>query len=250
MADENKLIYADTEPAEKKEEPATGTKRNKNSLFLYLAVLFAAALVLVLISFVMERRESSVRISALTQQAESGTARIEELEALKAQLEEDNADLATRAGELQTQTESLQDRIASLTEQTETLTDGMGNLNDAYDALSEENTDLSEAYAALQAEQETLTAQLAELRDLLDRTAADYAAVQEELSRDVEELTTLRAAGLANEQLLTAVNCWLVRDTGSMSAALSGLDTTALSETGLSVYERVQALLSSSEHAE
>jgi DNA repair exonuclease SbcCD ATPase subunit len=138
MSEENKTPAENLPPDE---PPAQDKKplseKKKAALLRYMAVLFAVAFVLVLMSLVLQMRDSRATISALNETKSNALTNAEQLQEQNRTLQQDKSD--------------LQDELEALQAQ--------------YDELSQENEDLKtagEEAEAVRAEQEKTDAQLRE----------------------------------------------------------------------------------------
>ena len=130
------------EPAEKK--PLSDKK--KTALLRYMAILFAAAFVLVLVSLVLQMHNSQQTISELNETKSNALTNAEQLQAQNRELQQDKTDLQSQLDDLQKQlddekamNEDLQkasdDAEAQLTATQEENQRAIDYTKEAYDAL-------------------------------------------------------------------------------------------------------------------
>ena len=227
-------------------ETPTPTKRNKNSLLVYVSILFAAAFLMVLLSFFVQQRSSRETISTLSQTSATAMGRAQELESnYTAQLEEN-----TR----------LNAQLDSLTQQYDALQAAYDALADQNSATAAELADRIAAYDALTAEQQAQTQEAAEVQAALEAEletqAAQADADGETIQALTEQLEAQAARANALALLLAAAQAALnVGEDGDLTAldqALKAVDVTLLDPAGYGLYQQLQQRLAwaSSEHAE
>ena len=226
-------------------EDSAPTKRSKNSLLVYVTIMFAAAFLMVLLSFFVQQRSSSETISTLSQTSATAMGRAQELESnYTAQLEENNR-LSTQLDSLTQQYDALQTAYDTLADQNSATAAELADRIAAYDALA------AEQQAQAQASAETQAALEAELETRAAQTAADEETI-ESLTEQLEAQTA-RANALA--LLLTAAQAAMnVGEDGDLTAldqALKAVDVTLLDPAGYALYQQLQQRLAwaSSEHA-
>ena len=116
-------------------------RRRQRSVFQYIAILFAAAFVLLLFTFLMEKRKNDLmlqqneeQISDL-QQSVSATQTLENMYNENLSLKDQVSQLEEQVAQLESQLEEMQDSLAGLTAQQESLTRAMDlfwQLDEAY----------------------------------------------------------------------------------------------------------------------
>lgn len=100
-------------------------KRRQKSVFQYIAILFGAAFVLLLFTFVMERRQHQLLLEqneAQIDDLQQSVTAVQSLNSLyeeNAALKEKNQDLENRNQTLEEQVIGLEEQVAQLTEQAE-----------------------------------------------------------------------------------------------------------------------------------
>ena len=102
-------------------------RRKRNSVFRYIAILFAAAFVLLLYTFMLERRESQQQIDDLKQSASA----YQTLQGLMSS----NDQLKTQVSELEAQLQELQGQLAAAKEEQERLQTQIQNEQKATAAM-------------------------------------------------------------------------------------------------------------------
>ena len=235
----------DAEAPPEQEAPVP-TKRSKNSLLVYVSIMFAMAFLLVLFSFFVQQRSSSETISTLSQTSATAMGRAQELEAnYTAQLEENNR-LSAQLDSLTGQYDALQTAYDALADQNSATAADLAELIAAHDALTADYQAQAQAAEQTQADLET------QLADRAIQAASDQETIQA-LSQQLEAQTR---AATALAALLTAAQAALnVGEDGDMTAldqALKAVDPTLLDQAGLTLYQQLQQRLAwaSSEHAE
>ncbi len=164
MSDETKRTTA--EPPSGEQRPPISDKK-RNALLRYMAVLFGVAFLLVLLSFLIQMRDSRETISDLHQ---SNTSALQNA----VRLQEENQVLATANEELTAQVEAYQSDLDDAREAQDRLSEEKAALEQQLAEAQQTDTDRQSAYdLLLQAQQtaaagdlETLAAQLSELAPL------------------------------------------------------------------------------------
>ena len=164
MSDETKRTTAEPPPGEQR-PPISDKKRN--ALLRYMAVLFGVAFLLVLLSFLIQLRDSRETISDLHQ---SNTSALQNA----VRLQEENQVLATANEELTAQVETYRSDLDDAREAQDRLSEEKAALEQQLAEAQQTDTDRQSAYdLLLQAQQtaaagdlETLAAQLSELAPL------------------------------------------------------------------------------------
>ena len=105
------------------EKPVSQRSRNM-ALLRYFAIMFVAAFVLVLLSFLQQRRDSRQTISELSQNASSALTRAEQLQADNRALTEQNTELTEKNQDLTEQLSSLETQLQQLREEMEAVSNG------------------------------------------------------------------------------------------------------------------------------
>lgn len=207
-----------------------GGKKNKNSLFLYLAIMFAAAFLLVLLSFLAQQRESRQTISSLTQRSDTATGRVQELEELYSEavnqvaiLEQEKADMTTELDKLRVDNEAL---------------------NTNYAVLLDSKKDLEADYLDLSAQLDAVEEELAAKNDALVLTAQERDAL-------TAQAETLNGQLVSGGQLLAAVEAYLGQERATAAQLLAQVEASKLSAPALALYQTLSQKLSqvTSEHA-
>ena len=164
MSDETKRTTA--EPPSGEQRPPISDKK-RNALLRYMAGLFGVAFLLVLLSFLIQMRDSRETISDLHQ---SNTSALQNA----VRLQEENQVLATANEELTAQVEAYQSDLDDAREAQDRLSEEKAALEQQLAEAQQTDTDRQSAYdLLLQAQQtaaagdlETLAAQLSELAPL------------------------------------------------------------------------------------
>lgn len=142
----------------------------KSALLRYVAILFAVAFVLVLISMLSQVRDSK---SAITELSQSSTSAIQKAE----KLQEENQDLRQANVELQQDKKFLQQQVLQ-------MTDDVESLEQLLDAAVEHQDNLLEAYEALLTAMETgETENLEQFKEILGENGLK---AYETLTKEVE----------------------------------------------------------------
>lgn len=98
--DENKDVQQ-TEQQDK--QPAPLSEARKTALLRYMAVLFAVAFLLVLLSLILQAHSSKATISELTQTSSSALSNVEQLQAQNRDLQDEKQTLTQEKSELEAQ---------------------------------------------------------------------------------------------------------------------------------------------------
>ena len=100
--DENKDMQQ-TEPqnAPQDKQPAPLSEARKTALLRYMAVLFAVAFLLVLLSLILQAYSSKATISELTQTSSSALSNVEQLQAQNRDLQDEKQTLTQEKSELE-----------------------------------------------------------------------------------------------------------------------------------------------------
>ena len=132
------------------EQPASEKKplsdRKKTALLRYMAILFAVAFVLVLMSLVLQMHNSQATISQLHETNSNALTNAEQLQAQNRDLQQEKTDLQTQLDDLQkqlddekAQNETLQkandEAAQKLTDAEQTSEKELAHTQEAYDAL-------------------------------------------------------------------------------------------------------------------
>ena len=132
--DENKDVQQ-TEQQEK--QPAPLSEARKTALLRYMAVLFAVAFLLVLLSLILQAHSSKATISELTQTSSSALSNVEQLQAQNRDLQDEKQTLTQEKSELEAQVEDLQKQLDEKEESAEKLKLELelAHTKEAYEAL-------------------------------------------------------------------------------------------------------------------
>ena len=107
--DENKNVrQAEPQNAPQDKQPAPLSEARKTALLRYMAVLFAVAFLLVLLSLILQAHSSKATISELTQTSSSALSNVEQLQAQNRDLQDEKQTLTQEKSELEAQAEDLQ----------------------------------------------------------------------------------------------------------------------------------------------
>ena len=132
--DENKDVQQ-TEQQEK--QPAPLSEARKTALLRYMAVLFAVAFLLVLLSLILQAHSSKATISELTQTSSSALSNVEQLQAQNRDLQDEKQTLTQEKSELEAQVEDLPKQADEKEESAEKLKLelDLAHTKEAYEAL-------------------------------------------------------------------------------------------------------------------
>ena len=120
------------EPAARKSRLSRQRQRRQRSVFQYIAILFAAAFVLLLFTYVMERRQNQQREEQIEDLDEQRVSAVQSLQGLY----DENAALKEQIGQLQDQLETSQSETAAVQESldaAQAASDAAGRANRALD---------------------------------------------------------------------------------------------------------------------
>jgi len=151
MSEENKAPAENEVPQSVPETPAPNDRKplsdkKKTALLRYMAILFAAAFVMVLVSMVLQMRNSQQTISELNETKSNALSNAEQLQAQNRELQQDKTDLQSQIDDLQKQLDDEKSMNEDLqkandeaaTKQTQTEEENKRAINytqEAYDAL-------------------------------------------------------------------------------------------------------------------
>ena len=173
--DENKDVQQ-TEQQDK--QPAPLSEARKTALLRYMAVLFAVAFLLVLLSLILQAHSSKATISELTQTSSSALSNVEQLQAQNRDLQDEKQALTQEKSELEAQVEDLQkqlDETKQADEKEESaeklkLELELAHTKEAYEALLEaKGCDMREGNVTFSRAMQTLE----RLKDYLGPTALE-----------------------------------------------------------------------------
>ena len=98
--DENKDVrQAEPQNAPQDKQPAPLSEARKTALLRYMAVLFAVAFLLVLLSLILQAHSSKATISELTQTSSSALSNVEQLQAQNRDLQDEKQTLTQESAE-------------------------------------------------------------------------------------------------------------------------------------------------------
>lgn len=115
-------------------------EKRKSALLRYIAILFAIAFVLVLLSMFGQMRNSQTAISELSQSSSSALQKAEQLQQDNLELTEENNELSQDKKFLQQQVEQLTEEVEALEKELETALQEHAELKETYEALLTEET--------------------------------------------------------------------------------------------------------------
>lgn len=142
-------------------------ERNRLALVRYMAILFAVAFVLVLLSLLMQMRSSQSTINDLNKASANAMANAE-------QLQQTNQSLIEQNQTLQSQVDKLQKQLEEQTEQ--------------WDGLQDTLTQKTDALQASETLLQALLARAEDDRDGLDKAMQALSAQKEHLSQEGQAL--------------------------------------------------------------
>lgn len=149
----------------------------KNALIRYIAILFAVAFVLVLLSMFGQMKDSKTTISELSQSSSSALQRAE-------QLQEENMELTQEQEELAQDKKFLQQQVEQLTEEVESLQEQADIAAEDLEKAQQQQEALLEAYEALLVAMETGESEnLEQFKEILGENGLK---VYETLTKEVE----------------------------------------------------------------
>lgn len=136
--DENKDVQqTEQQNAPQDKQPAPLSEARKTALLRYMAVLFAVAFLLVLLSLILQAHSSKATISELTQTSSSALSNVEQLQAQNRDLQDEKQALTQEKSELEAQVEDLQKQADEKEESAEKLKLELelAHTKEAYEAL-------------------------------------------------------------------------------------------------------------------
>ncbi|MDD3165277.1 MAG: hypothetical protein PHS97_05420 [Oscillospiraceae bacterium] len=160
-----------------KPESVPQEKRRQRALVNYLAVMFVVAFLLVLLSFLIQLRDSRATISELNQSSLSALSNAQILQASNEQLTDENADLLGKNETLSDALDALQTKQEALTQLQEQTEQQLADTISAYELLSKAQNALGAGDMA------TLTTVMTALEPLQSQftgeSAQQYAALKQ-----------------------------------------------------------------------
>ena len=136
--EENKDVQqTEQQNAPQDKQPAPLSEARKTALLRYMAVLFAVAFLLVLLSLILQAHSSKATISELTQTSSSALSNVEQLQAQNRDLQDEKQTLTQEKSELEAQVEDLQKQLDEKEESAEKLKLelDLAHTKEAYEAL-------------------------------------------------------------------------------------------------------------------
>lgn len=144
MSEEKHSVTPDTSPEAPKEVPevperpapkprtSSQQRKRRNSVFQYIAILFAAAFVLLLFTFVMERRQHELLQEENQEQINNLQQSVTAVQSLQNLYDENDA-LKEQVEELEDQIDQLRDEINNLEDLSASLSDQLAKTSAAMD---------------------------------------------------------------------------------------------------------------------
>ncbi len=134
--DENKDV-------QQEKQPAPLSEARKTALLRYMAVLFAVAFLLVLLSLILQAHSSKATISELTQTSSSALSNVEQLQTQNRDLQNEKQALTQEKTALEAQVEELKAQLEAAQQEAEREEDAekqameleLSRTKDAYEAL-------------------------------------------------------------------------------------------------------------------
>ena len=128
---------------EKKDTQQPLSEARKTALLRYMAVLFAVAFLLVLLSLILQAHSSKATISELTQTSSSARSNVEQLQAQNRDLQDEKQALTQEKTALEAQVEELKAQLEAAQQEAEREEDAekqamkleLTRTRDAYEAL-------------------------------------------------------------------------------------------------------------------
>lgn len=173
------LIEEKPQPeAEKKEEssPApevTSPKTRNKALIIYISLLFSVAFLLVLVSLIIQQRNSDKTITQLNQNASSALTHAEQLQNDNRQLQQENMELLQKNANLEDQIDDLNAQIKA--EQ------------DAAAVTAEEKAQVEADLAAAKEAVQTAKDDIAKMQETYELLLRTESALKQGLTKDFEE---------------------------------------------------------------
>ena len=102
----------ENEEKKNEQQPLPAAEHKKKSFLVYLTILFVVAFLLVLLSYLMQLRDSRATISELNESSMSALANAQRLQQANETLSEENTDLREQMNELKNENEDLQSALS------------------------------------------------------------------------------------------------------------------------------------------
>ena len=153
-------------PAQNEPEKAPLSDKKKRALLSYMSILFCAAFILVLLSFLIQLRDSNSTISQLSQASTNAMTNAQ-------RLQEDNSTLIGEVDDLKKQVRSLEEERGALEDEAARLQEELDKLKQELENQSSADDDQAAALEKAQAEAEAyrLLAELERTEETMAREA-------------------------------------------------------------------------------
>lgn len=186
--EQNESTVAQPAPADpaKDREPISDEKRT--ALLRYMAILFGVAFLLVLLTFLIQLRDSKQTISELNKSNASALQNA-------GKLQDENQALSAANATLEVQVEDLEAQVEDLEESKERLEKTQSQLEQELEDANQKVTDTQTAYvllaqakiAAAEEDSETLSTVLEQLNPLVELLTADDQATVAQMQTQLDE---------------------------------------------------------------
>ncbi len=186
--EQNESTVAQPAPADpaKDREPISDEKRT--ALLRYMAILFGVAFLLVLLTFMIQLRDSKQTISELNKSNASALQNA-------GKLQDENQALSAANATLEVQVEDLEAQVEDLEESKERLEKTQSQLEQELEDANQKVTDTQTAYvllaqakiAAAEEDSETLSTVLEQLNPLVELLTADDQATVAQMQTQLDE---------------------------------------------------------------
>ena len=186
--EQNESTVAQPAPADPAKDRAPISDEKRTALLRYMAILFGVAFLLVLLTFLIQLRDSKQTISELNKSNASALQNA-------GKLQDENQALSAANATLEVQVEDLEAQVEDLEESKERLKKTQSQLEQELEDANQKVTDTQTAYvllaqaktAASEEDTETLSTVLGQLDPLMDLLTADDQATVAQLQTQLTE---------------------------------------------------------------
>ena len=186
--EQNESTVAQPAPADPAKDRAPISDEKRTALLRYMAILFGVAFLLVLLTFLIQLRDSKQTISELNKSNASALQNA-------GKLQDENQALSAANATLEVQVEDLEAQVEDLEESKERLEKTQSQLEQELEDANQKVTDTQTAYvllaqakpAAAEEDSETLSSVLEQLNPLVELLTADDQATVAQMQTQLDE---------------------------------------------------------------
>ena len=186
--EQNESTVAQPAPADPAKDRAPISDEKRTALLRYMAILFGVAFLLVLLTFLIQLRDSKQTISELNKSNASALQNA-------GKLQDENQALSAANATLEVQVEDLEAQVEDLEESKERLEKTQSQLEQELEDANQKVTNTQTAYvllaqaktAAAEEDSETLSSVLEQLNPLVELLTADDQATVAQMQTQLDE---------------------------------------------------------------